>query len=70
MRRPLQVLLDYLVIDHQAGADIKEMSNQTFIEIFKDNFIGRWSEITLIRKPIIAAVNGFAVRCLWRLSIS
>ncbi|KAJ3412357.1 putative enoyl-CoA hydratase, mitochondrial [Chytridiales sp. JEL 0842] len=44
-----------------AGADIKEMSNLTFVDNYKKNFIGDWTGLTSIRKPIIAAVNGFAL---------
>ncbi|KAJ3227798.1 putative enoyl-CoA hydratase, mitochondrial [Clydaea vesicula] len=44
-----------------AGADIKEMSTQTFIDNYKSNFIADWTKITTVRKPIIAAVNGFAL---------
>ncbi|KAJ3110038.1 putative enoyl-CoA hydratase, mitochondrial [Phlyctochytrium bullatum] len=44
-----------------AGADIKEMSTLTFVGNYKKNFINDWTGITNIRKPIIAAVNGFAL---------
>ncbi|KAJ3084967.1 putative enoyl-CoA hydratase, mitochondrial [Quaeritorhiza haematococci] len=44
-----------------AGADIKEMSTLTFMDNYKKNFIGSWTRITEARKPIIAAVNGFAL---------
>ncbi|KAM0682284.1 putative enoyl-CoA hydratase [Mitosporidium daphniae] len=44
-----------------AGADIKEMSERTFSKNINENFLGNWSEIQKIRKPIIAAVNGFAL---------
>ncbi|KAK9694721.1 putative enoyl-CoA hydratase, mitochondrial [Basidiobolus ranarum] len=44
-----------------AGADIKEMRNSSYIENFQTNFLGHWTKITTIRKPIIAAVNGFAL---------
>jgi enoyl-CoA hydratase/carnithine racemase len=44
-----------------AGADIKEMSTKTFMSNFKENFICDWTKLTQVRKPIIAAVNGFAV---------
>lgn len=47
-----------------AGADIKEMKDRQFIENYVEDFLGHWTQITKIRKPIIAAVNGFAVRCL------
>jgi len=44
-----------------AGADIKQMQNRGFAENFKDNFLSHWGNITLIRKPIVAAVNGYAL---------
>ncbi|KAL2916836.1 Fatty acid oxidation complex subunit alpha [Polyrhizophydium stewartii] len=44
-----------------AGADIKEMKDNNFVQNFKNNFLGGWADITTIRKPIIAAVNGFAL---------
>jgi enoyl-CoA hydratase/carnithine racemase len=46
-----------------AGADIKEMKDRQFIENYVEDFLGHWTQITKIRKPIIAAVNGFAVCC-------
>ncbi|KAJ3017167.1 putative enoyl-CoA hydratase, mitochondrial [Thoreauomyces humboldtii] len=44
-----------------AGADIKEMSTLNFVDNFKNNFIEDWTGVTKIRKPIIAAVSGFAL---------
>lgn len=44
-----------------AGADIKEMQNRDFIDVFKGDFIKKWEHITTIRKPVIAAVAGFAL---------
>lgn len=44
-----------------AGADIKEMQNKQFHEVAGGNFLANWSKITGIGKPIIAAVNGFAL---------
>ncbi|KAF9147183.1 putative enoyl-CoA hydratase, mitochondrial [Linnemannia schmuckeri] len=44
-----------------AGADIKEMKDRQFIENYVEDFLGHWTQITKIRKPIIAAVNGFAL---------
>lgn len=43
-----------------AGADIKEMQNRNFAENFRENFLGQWTDMVKISKPIIAAVNGFA----------
>ncbi|MBM4408514.1 MAG: enoyl-CoA hydratase [Chloroflexi bacterium] len=44
-----------------AGADIREMSGATPVSLFRDNPFGRWDAIRRIRKPIIAAVRGFAL---------
>lgn len=45
-----------------AGADIGAMANLSFIEAYKGDFITRnWDTIRSIRKPVIAAVGGFAL---------
>jgi enoyl-CoA hydratase len=44
-----------------AGADIKEMADKTFIEAFLGNFAGTWDRASRARKPIVAAVAGFAL---------
>ena len=45
-----------------AGADIKEMKDLTFSDAYKNDFILSWSSTILgLRKPLIAAVNGFAL---------
>lgn len=44
-----------------AGADIKEMQNRTFQECFSGNFLAHWNRVSTTKKPVIAAVNGFAV---------
>lgn len=44
-----------------AGADIKEMTDKTFVDNFKNDFISDWQDISCKRKPLIAAVNGFAL---------
>jgi enoyl-CoA hydratase len=46
-----------------AGADIKEMKDKTLQEAFAENFIGLmdWERVTLCRKPVIAAVAGYAL---------
>lgn len=43
-----------------AGADIKEMAGKDFMECMKSNFVSNWGSIGNARKPVIAAVNGFA----------
>ena len=44
-----------------AGADIKEMKDKSFSDAFLGDFIGRWDTVARARKPIIAAVAGFAL---------
>ena len=45
-----------------AGADIKEMQPQNFVNVYLGDFITRgWERVTGCRKPIIAAVAGFAL---------
>jgi len=45
-----------------AGADIKEMhSRSSYSDVRHDNMLAHWSAITGIRKPIVAAVGGFAL---------
>ncbi len=45
-----------------AGADIKEMQNQNFVDVFLADFVTNgWERITTCRKPIIAAVAGYAL---------
>jgi enoyl-CoA hydratase len=44
-----------------AGADIKEMADKTFYEAFMGNFAGSWDPAARARKPIVAAVSGFAL---------
>lgn len=48
----------------KAGADIKEMATTQFATNYKTDFLGHWTKVTSIRKPIIAAVNGYAVRLI------
>jgi enoyl-CoA hydratase/carnithine racemase len=45
-----------------AGADIKEMSEKSFVEMFKaDFFTDKHDGVVRVRKPIIAAVAGYAL---------
>jgi enoyl-CoA hydratase len=44
-----------------AGADIKEMADTTFIEAFLGNFVSTWDRVARTRKPVVAAVAGFAL---------
>ena len=44
-----------------AGADIKEMANLDATDMFMGDVFGGWSALTRVRKPVIAAVAGFAL---------
>ncbi|TVQ53808.1 MAG: enoyl-CoA hydratase [Rhodobacteraceae bacterium] len=45
-----------------AGADIKEMQDKTFVEAYREDFItSNWEAVTRVRKPVIAAVGGYAL---------
>ena len=44
-----------------AGADIKEMSEQGFADMYSSNFFAGWEKVTATRKPWIAAVAGYAL---------
>ena len=45
-----------------AGADITEMAGKTFAEVYSQDFISKnWERVTRARKPVIAAVAGFAL---------
>ncbi len=45
-----------------AGADIKEMKDKSFQDVQREDFItDDWEVATKVRKPVIAAVSGFAL---------
>ena len=45
-----------------AGADIREMKDRRFPDVYRNDFIGqRWETILQVRKPVIAAVAGHAL---------
>jgi enoyl-CoA hydratase len=44
-----------------AGADIKEMAQKSFIDVFMEDFAADWDRVARARKPVIAAVAGFAL---------
>jgi len=44
-----------------AGADIKEMASMSFVDAYTSDFIAAWDRIGTMRKPVIAAVAGFAL---------
>ncbi|XP_054155354.1 enoyl-CoA hydratase, mitochondrial-like [Oppia nitens] len=44
-----------------AGADIKEMVDKSFKDCFTTNFLSHWDRVSRSLKPVIAAVNGYAL---------
>lgn len=45
-----------------AGADIKEMKDKSFADVFSEDFItDDWEVVSKCRKPVVAAVSGFAL---------
>lgn len=45
-----------------AGADVKEMADKTYISAYREDFITKgWERVAQCRKPIVAAVAGFAL---------
>ena len=45
-----------------AGADITEMAGKSFADVYKEDFVTRnWERVTRARKPVVAAVAGYAL---------
>jgi enoyl-CoA hydratase len=44
-----------------AGADIKEMRQKSYMDAYLQDFLSSWEGVARLRKPIIAAVAGFAL---------
>lgn len=45
-----------------AGADIKEMASKTYMDVYREDFItASWERVPTCRKPVIAAVAGYAL---------
>jgi enoyl-CoA hydratase len=44
-----------------AGADVKEMQELDFMAAYQSDFIGSWQQVAACRKPVIAAVAGYAL---------
>jgi len=44
-----------------AGADIKEMAPKSYMDVYMGKMFSQWEGVSNTRKPIIAAVNGFAL---------
>ncbi|MBI1186345.1 MAG: enoyl-CoA hydratase [Alphaproteobacteria bacterium] len=44
-----------------AGADIKEMADKSYADVMRENLFAGWDRLGQCRKPIIAAVGGYAL---------
>ncbi|WP_034270953.1 enoyl-CoA hydratase [Actinospica robiniae] len=44
-----------------AGADVKEMQNLEFVDAYREDLFAEWERLTRVRKPIVAAVAGYAL---------
>lgn len=44
-----------------AGADIKEMADLSFAEVFGSDYFASWAKLSAVRTPLIAAVAGYAL---------
>lgn len=44
-----------------AGADVKEMQSKSYMDAYKGNFVSAWERVSRCRKPVIAAVSGYAL---------
>lgn len=44
-----------------AGADIREMQKLTYVDLVAEDFVAQWERLAAVRKPVVAAVAGFAL---------
>ena len=44
-----------------AGADVNEMKDQTYIDMYVNDWFSAWDRLVAVRTPLIAAVAGFAL---------
>ncbi|MEE2523473.1 enoyl-CoA hydratase [Pseudarthrobacter sp. J75] len=44
-----------------AGADIKEMADKSYLEMYAADWFRAWEDLTRLRIPVVAAVSGFAL---------
>lgn len=44
------------------------MKDNNFVDTYKKDMLGHWAKIADVKKPIIAAVNGYAVSDMWKYS--
>jgi len=44
-----------------AGADIREMKDKSFTDVYLGNFLSTWDKVSEFRKPMLAAVSGYCL---------
>jgi len=44
-----------------AGADVKEMAHLEFVDAYREDLFAEWERFTRVRKPVVAAVAGYAL---------
>jgi enoyl-CoA hydratase len=44
-----------------AGADISEMQNQSYMDMYASDWFSAWDRLVAVRTPLVAAVAGFAL---------
>jgi enoyl-CoA hydratase len=44
-----------------AGADVKEMQDLEFVDAYREDLFAEWERLTRVRKPVVAAVAGYAL---------
>ncbi|WP_243794943.1 enoyl-CoA hydratase [Saccharopolyspora gloriosae] len=44
-----------------AGADIKEMQSQSYMDVYLNDWFAGWDRLAAVRKPLVAAVSGYAL---------
>ena len=44
-----------------AGADIREMQPLSYVDLVENDFVAAWERLAAVRKPVVAAVSGFAL---------
>ena len=44
-----------------AGADITEMQDRTYLDMYSSDWFSAWDRLVAVRKPLVAAVAGFAL---------
>lgn len=45
------------------------MKDNTYANCVKNNFLNNWNTVAELKKPIIAAVNGYAVRYILQIAL-